>query len=183
MSKLKDNGDGFLHRWSQRKLALQQGGETVEDTPAAAEAAPPAGMLANETVPAESPDAAAAKELTDADMPALDSLDEHSDYSGFLSPRVSEVLRRQALRKLFHLPAFNVTDGLNDYDEDYTRGNVLSKMVADRMMAGRNEAPLSPEAGSEPGPENRNAEPTAVPDAAGESDVDQSPADETDLES
>lgn len=67
---------------------------------------------------------------TDDDMPPLESLNEHSDYSGFLSPGVSEKLRKQALRKLFHLDVYNFCDGLDDYAEDYTKfaalGNILT---------------------------------------------------------
>jgi len=88
-------------------------------------------------------------ELTDADMPPLDSLDSDSDFSLFMSPGVSEQLRAQALRKLFHLPAFNVTDGLNDYDEDYTQfaglGNVVTQEMK-RMLKRELEAEVAPEA-------------------------------------
>ena len=34
--------------------------------------------------------------------------------------KVSESLRRLALRKLFHGADFNIRDGLDDYDGDYT---------------------------------------------------------------
>ena len=70
---------------------------------------------------------------TDADMPPLDSLDENSDYRGFLSPGVSEGLRRRALRKLFMSAAFNVRDGLDDYDEDFTSFEVLGDIVTSDM--------------------------------------------------
>ncbi len=68
--------------------------------------------------------------LSDADMPPIESLDENADYSPFLSPRVSSDLRRLALRKLFHSPKFNLRDGLNDYDEDYTCFAGLGDTVA-----------------------------------------------------
>jgi len=116
--------DGFLQRWSERKQSSRTAeslSARVDDTPTAdAEAA---------SLPAQTP----GHELTDADMPPLESLDEHSDFSGFLSPKVSEALQRQALRKLFNLPSFNVTDGLNDYDEDYTRSNVLIEWVSGKL--------------------------------------------------
>jgi hypothetical protein len=82
-------------------------------------------------------------------MPPLDSLDKDSDFSVFMSPGVSDQLRNLALRKLFHLPAFNVTDGLNDYDEDYTRfaglGNVVTQEMQ-RMLKRELEAEVVPEA-------------------------------------
>ncbi|MCW8885607.1 MAG: DUF3306 domain-containing protein, partial [Motiliproteus sp.] len=58
--------------------------------------------------------------LTDEDMPDIETLTEDSDYSGFLSEGVSEALKRKAMRKLFHLPEFNIRDGLNDYDDDFS---------------------------------------------------------------
>ena len=66
-------------------------------------------------------------------MPPLDSLHEGSDYSGFLSPGVSEGLRRRALRKLFTSAVFNVPDGLDDYDEDFTSFPALGDIVTSDM--------------------------------------------------
>lgn len=71
--------------------------------------------------------------LTDADMPSIESLNEDSDYSGFLSPKVSETLRKQALHKLFHCPTFNVRDGLDDYDGIYTEFEKLGDVVTADM--------------------------------------------------
>jgi len=72
----------------------------------------------------------AQKPLTDQDMPSLDSLNEESDYSGFLSPGVSEALQRLALRKLFGAAKFQVRDGLDDYDTDYNRLQPLHRVLA-----------------------------------------------------
>ena len=58
--------------------------------------------------------------LTDDDMPDLETLDESSDYSGFMSAGVSESLRKMALRKLFQGKTYSFRDGLDDYDGDYT---------------------------------------------------------------
>jgi len=58
--------------------------------------------------------------LTDEDMPDIETLDENSDYAGFMSTGVSESVRKMALRKLFHGETYNVRDGLDDYDGDYT---------------------------------------------------------------
>ena len=73
------------------------------------------------------------RDLTDDDMPPLDSLDENSDYAAFMSPGISETLRRQALRKLFHLPGVHVPDGLDDYDEDFSRFAGLGDVVTHEM--------------------------------------------------
>ncbi|PWG62218.1 DUF3306 domain-containing protein [Sediminicurvatus halobius] len=103
----EDRETGFLARWNQRKREVQREAGRPDPEPEAG--APEEAGSADEQAPA----------LTDADMPALDSLDQDSDVSGFLSEGVSEDLRRQALRRLFHTPKFNLRDGLDDYDEDY----------------------------------------------------------------
>ncbi len=71
--------------------------------------------------------------LTDADMPAIETLGEDADVSGFLSPGVSDDLRRAALRKLFHGPKFNVCDGLDDYCGDYTKFEPLGDIITADM--------------------------------------------------
>lgn len=70
---------------------------------------------------------------TDADMPAIESLTPDSDYSGFLSPRVSEGLRRLALRRLWLSPDFGLRDGLEVYDGDYTAFEPLGGLVTAEM--------------------------------------------------
>ncbi len=66
-------------------------------------------------------------------MPPLESLGASSDYSGFLSRGVSAALRRQALARLFHSPHLNVTDGLDDFDEDFTRFEALGDLITSDM--------------------------------------------------
>ena len=135
--------EDFLSRWSRRKQAVGKGDTQHATMPAATVV----DRQSREAVPEVGEDQR--PELTDADMPPLDSLDSDSDFSLFMSPGVSEQLRAQALRKLFHLPAFNVTDGLNDYDEDYTQfaglGNVVTQEMK-RMLKRELEAEVAPEA-------------------------------------
>ena len=71
--------------------------------------------------------------LTDEDMPPIEGLTEDSDYTGFMSPRVSDALRRMALRKLFHGADFNICDGLDDYDGDYTSFVKLGDIITSDM--------------------------------------------------
>ena len=145
MADARDAGseEKFLDRWARRKQADQQGEAMVE--PRSVSSATELAESHTET-PVEQEEQ---QLLTDADMPSIDSLDGDSDFSVFMSPGVSEPLRTQALRKLFHLPAFNVTDGLNDYDEDYTRfaglGNVVTQEMQ-RMLKRELEAEVEAEA-------------------------------------
>lgn len=112
----------FLSRWSRLKREA--------NLPSAEE---------SEEEPAQEGDARAM--LTDADMPPLESLDENADYSGFLSPKVSDGLRQLALQKLFRSASFNVCDGLDDYAEDFTTFEKLGDiMTADLRFRLEQEA-------------------------------------------
>ena len=75
-----------------------------------------------------------ARMLTDEDMPDIQSLTADSDFSGFLSPGVSEKLRKLALRKLFRSEVFNIRDGLDEYDGDYTHFEKLGGIITADMQ-------------------------------------------------
>ncbi len=114
----------FFRRWSSRKRRARR--EPIDDS--SAEAAAEASTVKENDAPA-----APERVLTDEDMPPLESLDEDSDYSGFLSPGVSESLRKLALRKMFLSSKYNVTDGLDDYAEDFTQFAPLGNIVTSDM--------------------------------------------------
>jgi hypothetical protein len=161
-----DSQEDFLARWSRRKVAQEQGATDAE------------AVALQQT---GTPDDEAASELTDADMPPLESLDEDSDFAPFLSTGVSDSLRRKALRILFGQSAFNITDGLNDYDEDYTEfaelGNVIThemkralqrELAEEKTTATADEEPLA-----EAGPDQSTVETEDNSDnEVAESDVD-----------
>ena len=122
----KPGGDGeetFLERWSRLKTS-GEAPEARDDVPAASDPAQVEGAAGM----AEEPPV-----LTDADMPDLDTINEHSDVSGFLSAGVSEGLRRKALRKLFTGAKFNIRDGLDDYDDDFRSFPKLGGIVTADM--------------------------------------------------
>jgi len=120
--------EGFLSRWSRRKTLSRDGVElhepaddddlTAVDSEATAQSA-----LPDEAAPADEP----------PELPPIETLDENSDYSVFMRAEVSPDLRRQALRKFFQSPKFNVSDGLNDYDLDYSKPEPLGDIVTAEM--------------------------------------------------
>jgi hypothetical protein len=85
------------------------------------------------------------KEVSDEDVPPLDSLGPDSDYSDFLSRAVSPKLRRDALRKLFSSAKFNVTDGLDDYAEDFSRHAALGDIVPSQPRLPRPASSRAPQ--------------------------------------
>ena len=108
----------FYARWSRRKLESKTDLDIVEESVSSEQ---------------EADEERAVSALTDADMPALETLHDDSDYSGFLSPEVSDKLREVALRKLFHGKAFNIVDGLDDYDDDFITALPLGDIVTADM--------------------------------------------------
>jgi hypothetical protein len=70
---------------------------------------------------------------TDEDMPPIESLTPDSDFSPFMSPKVSEGLRKLALRKLFHSAEFNLISELDDYVEDFTGFAPLGDFITSDM--------------------------------------------------
>ncbi|MGI9333138.1 MAG: DUF3306 domain-containing protein [Gammaproteobacteria bacterium] len=155
--------EGFLDRWARRKraAALGQGAPEYEQEALAPEPGTSAGNpSATPGGGPNPPHAEAPAVLTDADMPPIETLDEHSDYSGFFSPKVSEALRKTALRKLFRSSVFNVRDGLDDYDDDFRTFAPLGDMVtSDMRYSAEVEARLKAASEAE--------EPAAHTDAAG----------------
>lgn len=127
-----DTESGFLKRWSRRKA-----GDDAPDDDAAPGGQPGgAAADADERAPSTAGEAGgeqAERVKTDADMPDLDSIDDSSDMSDFLSPGVSEGLRNQALRRLFRSTKFNVIDPLDDYNEDFRSFAALGDIVTSDM--------------------------------------------------
>ena len=115
----------FLSRWSRRK---QQSSEEVQiaETPEEELQVSTSDVLTGEIENAEQEDLPV---LTDEDMPPIESLNEESDFSGFMSKGVSDELRNLALKKLFQASVFNVRDGLDEYDEDFTKFEKLGDII------------------------------------------------------
>ncbi len=117
--------DGFLGRWSRRKLDVKEG-KALEAEPAA-HAAAPAGVApeadaaaaspaAQTPLPAPPPAPAPPPTLADADL-----LTSSSDFSRFAARDVAPEVRNAAMKKLFADPHFNVMDGLDIYIDDYSK--------------------------------------------------------------
>lgn len=111
--------EGFVSRWSRRKGQAK----SDQSPPAQEQVRPEASDDLNQKEPVK----------RDEDMPPVDGIDEKSDVSDFFSPGVSESLRKAALRKFFHSPAFNIVDGLDDYDDDFTTFKTLGDIVTADM--------------------------------------------------
>ncbi len=196
------DGESRLTRWSRRK---RQAGQTAviaepSQTPAVTGQSdhpdmPPQavdnGSSAQSEIETEinQGDGQSAHELTDADMPDIASLTADSDFKPFMSKGVSHALRRKALRKLFASPFFQIRDGLDDYDDDFTSFAPLGDTVtADMKYADeykeklRKEAELEEQAKLQAQGEQHQAledQPDYDASASDESNADETSADET----
>jgi hypothetical protein len=126
-----------LRRWSQRKLAASRAVSSPTPppvSPPAAAAPAPAAAAVPGTV--AQPDAGVAAPVS-VELPAIDSLSLESDFTPFLRPEVDDTLRRQALKKLFAQPAFNVMDGLDVYIDDYGKPDPIAPEIVRQLVQGR----------------------------------------------
>jgi hypothetical protein len=119
----KSSATNFVSRWSRLKHKAKQHAEYT---------VPADSMVAVNKADKQSEDPV--KILTDDDMPDIELMTDDSDYTGFLSPGVSEALRKLALQKLFHSEVFNVCDGLDEYDGDYTQFEKLGSILTADMQ-------------------------------------------------
>jgi hypothetical protein len=87
----------FLNRWSRLKAARRRRPDRPEAAPEPQ---------------------AAASDRAGPKLPAVDALNEASDFSVFMAEGVPEGVRRAALRRLWRLdPVLANLDGMNDYEE------------------------------------------------------------------
>lgn len=126
--------DGFLSRWSRRKVQVRQG-EAVPELPL-----PPPVMQ-----PLPQPAAAVAELEPGAAAPAVEpappppTLDEAqaltplSDFRRFVTPDVAPEVRNAALKQLFSDPHYNLMDGLDTYIDDYGKPDPIPESMLRQM--------------------------------------------------
>jgi hypothetical protein len=127
--------DGFLGRWSKRKLEVKEGKAVEEPVQTQAEPSPqpsPAGGRGGEVpgavMPAPSPLRGEGRgEGQSAEAPPPPTLEDvkfltaDSDFARFARPDVSPDVKNAAMKKLFSDPRYNVMDGLDVYTGDYSQ--------------------------------------------------------------
>lgn len=111
MSREDDNDTGFLSRWSQRKRQQDTNPEPDNAQPFERSAEP----IEQSTTDSE------VSPKTERPIPVWQQQD------------VDAETKKAALRKLFRKPEFNVRDGLNEYDDDFTQFASLGNIVTHEM--------------------------------------------------
>jgi len=127
------SNQGFLSRWSRRKVEVKtapilEANIQIEDEQ----------ETNSVEIIADRPEEQISQEDQDAilkDLPDVETLTAESDFTSFLKKGVPEELKKIALRKLWRSnPIFANLDGLNDYDEDFTKITPLAAGVADELL-------------------------------------------------
>ncbi len=125
---------GFTSRWSKRKSAArQEDGAVIDDDVANS-------LAAEEQLDSLENDASPDELLTEADFEDVDfeALDKSSDYTRFIKANVPASIQQKALRKLWDSDSvFEVLDGMNDYDEDFTGNGLAGKAFKTAYKVGR----------------------------------------------
>lgn len=132
--------DGFLGRWSRRKLDAKEGRPLAPEPPPPQPAAtvvkepvavPDAGLeAASPSVRGVSTPGTPAQDATPEPPPTMadvQTLTPASDFSRFTGPQVAPEVKNAAMKKLFSDPHFNVMDGLDIYIDDYGKPDPLPR--------------------------------------------------------
>jgi hypothetical protein len=133
-----DHGsDGFLSRWSRRKVDVREGRLLDEPKPGLeAASGKPAPMAAQLAVP----ESAASQEATPVPSPTLvdaQQLTPESDFKGFMARGVAPEVKNAAMKKLFADPHFNVMDRMDVYIDDYGLPDPLPMAMLRQMSSAK----------------------------------------------
>jgi hypothetical protein len=142
--------DGFLGRWSKRKLDAKDGGPLPQDSPAS-EPLPGAVVVPHGVVPAgavnpakagtQAPPAASVSPAS-PEPPPLTLEDAHaltseSDFRPFAMRDVAPEVRNAAMKKLFSDPHFNVMDRLDTYIDDYSQPDPIPREMLRKLASAK----------------------------------------------
>lgn len=139
--------DGFLGRWSRRKLDVKQGKPVEAEPPAPAPA--PTVIIPEAGIHPHSDASHVDSRLHGNDEPVgvdeerpppptledVRALTPESDFSRFTASDVAPEVKNAAMKKLFADPHFNVMDGLDVYIDDYTQPDPLPEGMLRKMAS------------------------------------------------
>ena len=117
--------DGFLSRWSKRKIDVKEG-KPVEPEPL-----PEVVAIQDADLPAEPP---APPPPTLEDVQALTP---ESDFKRFASADVAPEVKNAAMKKLFADPRYNVMDGMDVYTGDYSQPDPIPESMLRQLASAK----------------------------------------------
>ena len=137
--------ENFLERWSRRKRdGDEQQVLQKEETPPEQQAALPQDQATGPGSGTQSPADALQDEGDGPQEPAawegvdINTLNADSDYTVFMAEGVPDNVKKQALDKLWRSdPVLANLDGLNDYDDDYSKWGIAKQAVKSAYKVGQ----------------------------------------------
>jgi hypothetical protein len=120
--------DGFLSRWSKRKVDAREG-KAIGQEPARVEPESPIAQ-APAAVASPVPEAPPPPTLED-----VQSLTIHSDFKRFVAPDVPADVKNAAVKKLFSDPRYNVRDMMDVYADDYSQPDPLPDSMLKQLAS------------------------------------------------
>ena len=134
-----EQGDGFLGRWSRRKVQARAGQTPADEAPPPVAAAVAAPVDGSKTLPALADKAPPAikEEAPVLTLEDAQALTPESDFTPFVQRAVAPEVRNAAFKKLFADPHFNVMDGLDIYIDDYSQPDPLPASMLKQMASAK----------------------------------------------
>ncbi|WP_191117416.1 DUF3306 domain-containing protein [Vibrio campbellii] len=126
----------FFSRWSKRKLEETTTEPTDAKVVGSVESTEPETAQAHEELSTEAQTLAteaSAIETESQETSSETTAPEEMSVAQLLVSEASESVKKAALRKMFLSEEFNVRDGLDDYDDDYSNLKPLSEGVAETL--------------------------------------------------
>jgi Protein of unknown function (DUF3306) len=157
-------GDGFFARWSRRKAE-----QTRDEFAAPVVTSSPEAVEPIVEAPAPPVDAAAAPPAPTLEDVAL--LVPGDEISRFVRAGVDPQVKREAMKKLFADPHFNVMDGLDVYIDDYGRPDPIPAAMLRQMNQSKFLRLFDNEDEEERKPAPHQAEDASAPASAHSSEV------------
>jgi hypothetical protein len=128
----------FFSRWSQRKLDGDKATDVESPEPDSTTDNTQASELPQvseqeSSITSEQVSADVSSESLESSVDSPEGDGESPSVAQLLVSEASESVKKAALRKLFLSEEFNVRDGLDDYDDDYSNLKSLGEGVADTL--------------------------------------------------
>ncbi len=133
--------DGFLGRWSKRKLDAKDGQPAAPEQLPQHPVVPEAVLAANAAIQTSTAPPVDVERVT-AEPPPLtledaQALTAESDFRPFAARGVAPEVKNAAMKKLFSDPHFNVMDRLDTYIDDYSQPDPIPKSMLRQLASAK----------------------------------------------
>jgi hypothetical protein len=134
--------DGFLGRWSRRKLDAREGKPLEAEPPLPPTEPSPTSATANAKArqlqaPSQQEGEGQPAEPAPLTLEDAQALTTESDFRPFAARGVAPEVRNAAMKKLFSDPHFNVMDRLDTYIDDYSQPDPIPQDMLRKLASAR----------------------------------------------